>query len=690
MKAARALTSLLVSTCLVLTSCSGGGSKGTANASSSGSGNTNLFSIPAQMSLSVSDVQQVIAQAVAEAQARGTPATIAVVDRVGNVLAVFRMNGAPANVTIAPTALGTTDPTKLHDLQGVAGPQVVPSTLAAIAKAVTGAYLSSSGNAFSTRTASMIVQQAFPPSPAGAGQAAGPLFGVQFSQLPCSDLSRRFPTDVTIGPKRSPLGFSADPGGFPLYKNGVVVGGVGIAADTKYDFEPNVLTIDSSDSEENIAFAATNGFAAPSNITADQITVNGTSLQFSDANSGTLKSNPASAPAYGTIGGTGALAAVTGYFSGAIIAGQAYGTEASGVRQATNAEFSANSSAFVLTDGAGHDRYPIQAGTDGAEVGSPLTANEVNALLSQAFSVMSQTRAQIRQPLNSVAEVSVSVVDTRGVVLGIVRAPDAPMFGIDVSLQKARTAAFFSDANAGSDLLGNVDPNVLQTAVTAGIVTSVPSNAATINTQADIANFVGLFRTFLADPAQLTGKTAFSTRAIGNLSRPYFPDGQLNTPNGPLSRAINEFNIFSTGLQSALALSNILQHVAFVDGLLPDTSAQCTYVKPYAPPNTPPTGPNRLQNGLQIFAGGEPIYRGNQLVGAIGVSGDGTSQDDMIGFLGIFQAGQNVGSIGEAPAGIRADQIGVTIAGQTSRLLYVSCPAAPFVNSNQQNVCDGK
>jgi hypothetical protein len=113
-------------------------------------------------------------------------------------------------------------------------------------------------------------------------------------------------------------------------------------------------------------------------------------------------------------------------------------------------------------------------------------------------------------------------------------------------------------------------------------------------------------------------------------------------------------------------------------------------VKPYAPPNTPPTGPNRLQNGLQIFAGGEPIYRGNQLVGAIGVSGDGTSQDDMIGFLGIFQAGQNVGSIGEAPTGIRADQIVVSSGGQNSRLLYVNCPAAPFVNSNQQNVCDGK
>src|SRR5260221_276937 len=44
--------------------------------------------------LTVAEVQQVIAQGVAEASARGKAGTIAVVDRVGNVLGVFRMNGA--------------------------------------------------------------------------------------------------------------------------------------------------------------------------------------------------------------------------------------------------------------------------------------------------------------------------------------------------------------------------------------------------------------------------------------------------------------------------------------------------------------------------------------------------------------------------------------------------------------------
>src|SRR3546814_11551313 len=65
---------------------------------------------------------------------------------------------------------------------------------------------------------------------------------------------------------------------------------------------------------------------------------------------------------------------------------------------------------------------------------------------------MSRSRAQIRRPLDSRAQVTISIVDTHGSVLGIVRSPDAPIFGTDVSLQKARTAAFFSGAQAGAQL----------------------------------------------------------------------------------------------------------------------------------------------------------------------------------------------------------------------------------------------
>ena len=45
--------------------------------------------------------------------------------------------------------------------------------------------------------------------------------------------------DPTIGPKRSPLGFSADPGGLPLYKNGTLVGEIGVIADGVYGLVRN-------------------------------------------------------------------------------------------------------------------------------------------------------------------------------------------------------------------------------------------------------------------------------------------------------------------------------------------------------------------------------------------------------------------------------------------------------------------
>ncbi len=86
-----------------------------------------------------------------------------------------------------------------------------------------------------------------------------------------------------------------------------------------------------------------------------------------------------------------------------------------------------------------------------------------------------------------------------------------------------------------------------------------------------------------------------------------------------------------------------------------------------------------------------PIYRGNMLVGGIGVSGDGIDQDDMISFLGLHNGGLRLGGIGNAPLAIRADQIIVPVSGSAGvRLRYVNCPFNPFIGTNQQNVCDGK
>ena len=642
-------TSLVSALALVLASCGGGGGSG----SGGGGGGSNpaptpapapsfTYAAPAQAALTASEVGQIVAQAAAQAASAGRPATIAVVDRVGNVLAVFRMNGAPALAKIPDAPNGAN-----VDIQGL----TVPSEAAAIAKAITGAYLSSGGNAFSSRTASMIVQPHFPPAPSTAGLESGPLFGVQFSQLPCSDLSARLGAGL-IGPKRSPLGLAADPGGFPLYKGGVLVGGVGAIADGSYAFDANVLDVD-SDVDESIALAGTVGFEPPEDIRADRIFVDGTALRYSDAGYAGLAS--VTGATFAAADASGDLVPVTGYYPAAVLlAGAAYGSEASGIRAAGAAEF-ARADAFVLSNG-GANRYPIRGGTDGSEVAQPITATEARAILEEAFAVMSRARAQIRHPLDSRAQVSISLVDTRGQVLGLVRSPDAPVFGIDVSLQKARTANFFSGPTAAAQLAG------------AG---------------GEAPQFLANARAFLGANA-LTGTYAFADRSGGNLSRPYFPDGEVGQPPGPLSRPIAQFNPFSTGLQSALVLGNLAQHLQFVTGASgSDTPQRCTTVPDVAP------GQNRLQNGIQIFPGSVPVYRGSQLVGGLGVSGDGIDQDDMISFLGLHNAGVRVGGVGNAPVGIRADQIVIAVGGQSVRLRYVSCPFAPFLDTSAQNVCQG-
>jgi predicted alpha/beta-hydrolase family hydrolase len=154
------LSALLAASALILSSCGGGGSDGGSGGSPTPAPTptptpTRLYADPAQEALTVADVENVVGHAVAEAQARSLPAVIAVTDRVGNVLAVFRMNGARASATTSAAPNGQN-----IDAQNL----TVPAEAGAISKAITGAYLSSGGNAFSTRTASMIVQEHFPPA----------------------------------------------------------------------------------------------------------------------------------------------------------------------------------------------------------------------------------------------------------------------------------------------------------------------------------------------------------------------------------------------------------------------------------------------------------------------------------------------------------------------------------------------
>ncbi|MEQ1801633.1 MAG: heme-binding protein [Gammaproteobacteria bacterium] len=659
-RAARHPAALIAALAVSLaTGCGGGGGSPPAGAEAPGPVPCDGGCATAASFLTVADVERVIAQGAAEAGARGVPATIAVVDRVGNVLGVFRMSGAPATVTI------TSGSAVAGGLEGV---DIVPAALAAIAKAITGAYLSSEGNAFSTRTASQIIQEHFNPGEQLA--PGGPLFGVQFSQLPCSDLAGRWTGGAPdAGPKRSPLGLSADPGGFPLFKAGTPVGGVGVVADGIYGLDRDVSDRD-LDPDELVALAASWGFAAPADRRAERITADGKTLRFSDADFGDLQSEPASAPPFAAVDGVqGALSGVAGYTNAAIQPGVAFGQAPSGVRPDV-ADFP-GLDAFVLVDGADAPRFAPAAGSEPA---GALTTGEVRELLDQALRVAGRARAQIRRPLSSSARVTVSVVDSSGGVLGIARGRDAPVFGIDVSLQKARTAALLSSAGAGAAVAAVPDAVYLD----GGLSVLASSTPAAYLTAAQ--GFLGL-------PGAFTdGAVAFPARSIGNLARPFYPDGVDGRDPGPFSKAFADWSVFSTGLQLDLVYNALVQHVGFVLGAGPDVAQNCTGVSGFDSGFAAVAPIAGLANGLQIFPGGVPVYRGSALVGAVGVSGDGVDQDDMIAFLGVAEAGRLLGTLANAPPVMRADTL--TPAG--ARLRYVNCPQAPFLDSTEQEACSGE
>jgi uncharacterized protein GlcG (DUF336 family) len=585
-------------------------------------------------------VRSILAQAVAEAQARGVPAQVAVVDRVGNVLGLFVMPSTPSTVLIN-SGLGVTGGIETRRPS-------VSSMPAAISKAITGAYLSSQGNAFSTRTAGQIIQEHFNPNE--SQQPSGPLYGVQFSQLSCSDVNRNL-SHGTVGPKRSPLGLAADPGGLPLYKNGALVGGIGVELDRLYTIDRDIRDID-QDPEELIAVAGASGFAAPADIRADRITADGRTLRFVDSES--LASDPARSPPLATL--PGALFAVEGFTDGVIRAGTAYGSAASGVR-ADEGAFAAKG-AWILVDRLNTNRYAPRAGAAGA-----LDAAQVEAILGEALAVARRARAQIRRPLGSFAQVTIAVVDAEGDILGLVRTADAPIFGIDVSVQKARTAMFFSHP----DWIRDLD-------------SAAPAQYLDGSGFSDIGHYATRMRRFTGENNVAPGNSAWSARAIGNLHRPTYPDGINGTPEGPLSKPFGLWSPFNVGLQLDLVNNQLLRGAAFGD-----LSEGCAGRK-FTDPAAPDASLRKVRNGIQIFPGGVPIYRGNQLAGGLGVSGDGVDQDDMIAFLGLANAGRALrGEIGNAPPAMRADQL----APLGTRLRYVQCPQAPFIDSTQQNVCAG-
>lgn len=364
--------------------------------------------------LSAEEVKIILSQAASQA-APGM--VIAVADRDGNILGLLE----------SPTPAGTVAPTQLSIRE-----------IKAIDQAVTAAFFESTEEAFTTRTARFIIQDHFP-NPV-ANTPGGPLYGVQFSSLhgAVSDGLGFHSSDIypmTIA------GLSGDPGGIPLYINGIPVGGIGVAGDRQDVAARADVAIqgdtDSSGKASNgaeehsrneaVALAGAKDFMAPAAIRADKILLEGLRFPF------TVDKPAIGKPArtfdeLQTGGAT--LLTYPGFFNGTIDGGHPNFTDTS------------------FNGVAGQLRFPIIAGTSAGPGLPSLSSAEVTQIIGQAVNRATKTRAAIREPIGVAARVFVSVVDTQGNVLGVFGMQDTTNFSYDVAVQKARTAVFFSNDNA--------------------------------------------------------------------------------------------------------------------------------------------------------------------------------------------------------------------------------------------------
>jgi uncharacterized protein GlcG (DUF336 family) len=492
---------------------------------------------PAFNALGAAEVQAIV-EAAASALDNDS-ATIAVVDRTGRPLAVYRQPGfLTANDDLA---LGV---------------------------ARTAAFFSNSQAPLSSRTVRFISQVHFPPGVTNT--ASGALYGIEQSNRGC-DLNAAWNTGQCVVRARSIEAFKANLASPPtdLLCNSSSNAGCGaglVTGKIQFDDQPNPQSVfDRPQRPGGIPLYRVLEADLNRGVVTRAKLVGAIGVYGNDANTDLEE-----------------FAAVTGAFGAAGIIPLPYyplpfpeNVFIEGIRLpflGLNAKLRFNSNGLPIglvrpnstNAGTANGTFyygpafggcPPNGYLVGPKAGALLTAAQVDEIVQRSVAASKRTRAQVRLPLNSYARMVISVADVDGTLLAHYRMPDALFDAVDVVPAKARNVVYFNsnDPRARTDLPG------------------VPAG------------------------------TWVTTRTIGFGAQPFFPPGidskVFDPAPGPWYSTL----------------------------YLPNVNRQCSQGSQLASAN---------QNGVTFFAGATPLVRNGQLVGGLGVSGDGIEQDDYVTYIG--------------------------------------------------------
>jgi uncharacterized protein GlcG (DUF336 family) len=356
---------------------------------------------PVVQPLQAADVQNVVQAAV---NSVNVDMVIAVVDRAGFVLGVFRTQNAPA---MAPANIGQEQ--DANDL--------------AVALARTGAFFSNDQAPLSSRTVRFISGIHFPPGV--ANQPPADLYGIESTNRGCTlvndpNFQSKVPPSLSLSGGFGPgiitgkadindsNAAAVNPGGVPIFYKNVVLGGIGV-----------VTSSTNANVAEFAAFAgATTARTGPSDnfgptpAAPGVVFIGGIALPFVNQTS-----IPAGLSA-GPVAGTGSYLVSPANSQGQPPEGD------------------------LITPVAG----PLGG----------LSATEVTQILGNAEATANTTRAAIRLPIGSRTRMVIAVADLDGTVIGLRRMADSTVFSIDVAVTKARNMVYFNSASRTSADLNGV------------------------------------------------------------------------------------------------------------------------------------------------------------------------------------------------------------------------------------------